>query len=128
PSPATTTRATPAAVGNAVFPTAVTPKYSNQPAGKARMATCLDQYKTNKANNANGGLKWIQKGGGYYSECSKRLKSKAGWWLSCQRVAIGPLFNHARCGSDHRDAKYHFPNLLCTSGSRSQPRIVGLRI
>jgi hypothetical protein len=38
------------------------------------MATCLDQYKTNKANNANGGLKWIQKGGGYYSECSKRLK------------------------------------------------------
>jgi len=74
PSPATTTRATTAAVGNAVFPTAVTPKYSNQPAGKARMATCLDQYKTNKANNSNGGLKWIQKGGGHYSECSKRLK------------------------------------------------------
>jgi len=74
PSPGTTTRATPAALGNAVFPTAVTPKYSNQPAGKARMTTCLDQYKTNKANNSNGGLKWIQKGGGYYSECSKRLK------------------------------------------------------
>ncbi len=70
PSPATSTRA----IGNAVFPTAVTPKYSNQPAGKARMATCLDQYKTNKANNANGGMKWIQRGGGYYSECTKRLK------------------------------------------------------
>ena len=30
---------------------------------------------TNKASNGNGGLKWIQKGGGYYSECNKRLKS-----------------------------------------------------
>jgi hypothetical protein len=28
-------------------------------------------------NNANGGLKWIQRGGGYYSECSKRLKGQA---------------------------------------------------
>ena len=24
--------------------------------------------------NGNGGLKWIQKGGGYYSECNKQLK------------------------------------------------------
>jgi hypothetical protein len=32
-------------------------------------------YKANKASNGNGGLKWIQKGGGYYSECNKRLKS-----------------------------------------------------
>jgi hypothetical protein len=46
-------------------------------AGKARMETCLDQYRANKANNANGGLKWIQRGGGYYSECSKRLKGQA---------------------------------------------------
>ncbi len=38
------------------------------------MHTCLDQYKENKANNGNGGMKWIQKGGGYYSECNKRLK------------------------------------------------------
>jgi hypothetical protein len=40
------------------------------------METCLDQYRANKANNANGGLKWIQKGGGYYSECVKRLKGQ----------------------------------------------------
>jgi hypothetical protein len=64
----------PAATGNAVFPNAVSSKYSSEPAGKARMHTCLDQYKINKANNANGGLKWIEKGGGYYSECNKRLK------------------------------------------------------
>ena len=52
----------------------MSPKYSNESAGKARMHTCLDQYKANQATNANGGLKWTQKGGGYYSECNKRLK------------------------------------------------------
>ena len=66
--------AKPTAPSNAVFPTAVSPKYSSESAGKARMHTCLDQYNANKATNANGGLKWIMKGGGYYSECNKRLK------------------------------------------------------
>jgi hypothetical protein len=60
--------------GDAVFPTAVSPKYSKDTAGKARRETCLDQYNANKAANRNGGLNWIQKGGGYYSECNKRLK------------------------------------------------------
>jgi hypothetical protein len=63
--------------GPAVYPTAVDPKYSKETAGKARMHTCVDQYNANKATNANGGLKWIQKGGGYYSECSKKLKGAA---------------------------------------------------
>lgn len=66
--------APPVASGPVRFPSAVSPKYSKDSAGKARMETCLDQYKENKANNGNGGLKWIQKGGGYYSECNKRLK------------------------------------------------------
>jgi len=66
--------AKPTAAGEPVFPTAVSPKYSNETAGKARMHTCLDQYNENKASNGNGGLNWIQKGGGYYSECNKRLK------------------------------------------------------
>jgi hypothetical protein len=60
--------------GNAVFPNVVNPKYSKDSAGKARRETCLDQYHANKDNNGNGGLKWIEKGGGYYSECNKRLK------------------------------------------------------
>jgi hypothetical protein len=64
-------------VGNTVFPNAVDPKYSKETAGKARMHTCVDQYNANKATNANGGLKWIQKGGGYYSECTKKLKGAA---------------------------------------------------
>jgi hypothetical protein len=67
--------ATPAApAGPAVFPAAVDPKYAKETAGKGRMHTCVDQYNANKTANANGGLKWIQKGGGYYSECNKKLK------------------------------------------------------
>jgi hypothetical protein len=72
--PAAKPSASPASTGNAAFPAAVAPKYSSESAGKARMHTCLDQYNANKATNANGGLNWIQKGGGYYSECNKRLK------------------------------------------------------
>jgi hypothetical protein len=66
-----------APAGPAVFPNAVDPKYSKESEGKARMHTCVDQYNANKATNANGGLKWIQKGGGYYSECTKKLKGAA---------------------------------------------------
>ena len=76
--PAATTAARPSVApttpSNAVFPNAVSPKYSSESAGKARMHTCLDQYNANKTNNGNGGLVWIQKGGGYYSECNKHLK------------------------------------------------------
>jgi hypothetical protein len=76
PAPAAT--AAPAGPsGPAVFPIAVAPKYSQESAGKARMHTCVDQYNANKATNGNGGLKWIQKGGGYYSECNKHLKGEA---------------------------------------------------
>jgi hypothetical protein len=67
----------PAATGNAVFPSALDPKYAKESAGKARMHTCVDQYNANKTGNGNGGLKWIEKGGGYYSECNKRLKGAA---------------------------------------------------
>lgn len=67
----------PAATGNAVFPSAVNSKYASESAGKARLHTCADQYKANKATNANGGLKWIEKGGGYWSECDKHLKGSA---------------------------------------------------
>lgn len=79
PAPAATAKPAapapaPAATGPAVFPNAISPKYSTESAGKGREHTCLDQYKANKASGGNGGLKWIQKGGGYYSECNKRLK------------------------------------------------------
>jgi pyruvate/2-oxoglutarate dehydrogenase complex dihydrolipoamide acyltransferase (E2) component len=83
PAPKPATAAAPAAapapmpMGNAVFPNAIDPKYAQETPGKGRMHTCVDQYNANKANNANGGMKWIQKGGGYYSECNKHLKGPA---------------------------------------------------
>jgi hypothetical protein len=58
----------------AIFPTAIADTYKAKKPAKARFATCLAQYKANKATNANGGLKWIQKGGGYYAQCNKKLK------------------------------------------------------
>jgi hypothetical protein len=66
--------AAPAAAGAAIFPTAISPTYANEKPGKARMHTCVDQYKANKASGGNGGLKWIEKGGGYYSQCNAKLK------------------------------------------------------
>jgi hypothetical protein len=60
--------------GPAVFPSAIDAKYAKESAGKGRMHTCVDQYNANKASGGNGGLKWIEKGGGYYSECNKKLK------------------------------------------------------
>ena len=58
----------------AVFPTAIAPKYSGESPDKARTLTCVDQFNANKAAKANDGLKWIEKSGGYYSECVSRLK------------------------------------------------------
>ena len=58
----------------AVFPSAIAPKHAKLPPAKGRLETCRDQYNANKATSANGDLKWIQHGGGYYSECVKRLK------------------------------------------------------
>ena len=64
--------------GSAVFPKTIAKKYASESAGKARRSTCLDQYKANKAAGENGGLKWIQKGGGYYSQCNKILSQQVG--------------------------------------------------
>lgn len=71
PEPAPTKVAAPRGV---VFPKAVDSKFAKETPGKARMHTCLEQYKANKASNSLGGLKWIQKGGGYYSICNTKLK------------------------------------------------------
>ena len=46
------------------------------PARRACTPAWISTTPTRPAN-ANGGLKWIQKGGGYYSECTKKLKGAA---------------------------------------------------
>jgi hypothetical protein len=80
-APATTTAAAPdpsagtAKVGKVAYPKQVSQKYADESPGKARMHTCLDQYNANKtANGGTAPMKWIEKGGGYYSTCNKRLK------------------------------------------------------
>ena len=70
--------AAPVETGNAVFPSAVDPKYASEKPHMARMHTCADQWKANKAGNTTGGMHWNQKGGGgFYPECNKRLKGAA---------------------------------------------------
>ncbi|MER8980671.1 hypothetical protein [Mesorhizobium sp. M0870] len=69
--PAKPTTAAPKGV---TFPSAISAKYSSETPGKGRMHTCLDQYYALKDANALGGLKWIQKGGGFYSLCNAKLK------------------------------------------------------
>ena len=59
---------------SAIFPSAVSSKYSRESPEKARMHTCIDQYKLNQITKSNGGLGWAMKGGGYYSECDKQLR------------------------------------------------------
>lgn len=82
--PASTTAATPTAapaapapkttsVGKVAFPSAVSDKYSAETPGKARMHTCLDQYRANKEKGVEQ-PNWIAKGGGYYSQCNTKLK------------------------------------------------------
>lgn len=66
-----------AAAGTATFPATIAAKYASETPYKARLRTCADQFKANKATKANGGLRWIQRGGGYWSECNKHLKGKA---------------------------------------------------
>ncbi|AZO11104.1 MULTISPECIES: hypothetical protein [unclassified Mesorhizobium] len=70
--PAKPTAAAPKGV---TFPTAISSKFANETPAKARMHTCLEQYYANKDANTLNGLKWIQKGGGFYSLCNAKLKS-----------------------------------------------------
>ncbi|MCX5615002.1 hypothetical protein [Bombella saccharophila] len=69
--------AAPVVSGDVLFPQRIAPEFASLSEGKARMKTCLAQYNANKSTGRNGGLKWIQKGGGYYSACNNRLKGAA---------------------------------------------------
>ena len=58
----------------AVFPKAVDPEFASLKPAQARRKTCAKQFQANKATKANGGLRWLETGGGYYSLCNSRLK------------------------------------------------------
>jgi hypothetical protein len=55
-----------------IFPGGVDRKYASDSAGRARLMTCRDQYRANKAAGITQ-PRWTEQGGGYYSECNKRL-------------------------------------------------------
>lgn len=65
-----------AALGGAspLFPQDVAARHASERPALGRQRTCADQFKANKAADANGGLKWIEKGGGYWSRCNAHLK------------------------------------------------------
>ena len=58
----------------AVYPGAIASKFASEKPYRARQKTCSEQYQANKASGDNGGQRWLEKGGGYWSECNKRLK------------------------------------------------------
>ena len=64
-----------AAPKGVTFPKAISSKFATETPAKGRMHTCLEQYYANKDANTLNGLKWIQKGGGFYSLCNAKLKS-----------------------------------------------------
>ena len=72
PEPAAPSKVAPKGVP---FPQSIDKKYASQTPAKGRMHTCLDAYHANKDANKLAGLKWIMKGGGYYSLCNAKLKS-----------------------------------------------------
>jgi hypothetical protein len=62
--------------GDLVLPNAILSQFASDDPGRARMHTCLEQYKANKETNSNGGHKWIEAGGGYYTMCNNHLKGQ----------------------------------------------------
>lgn len=57
-----------------VFPRAVDPRHASERPALARQRTCADQFRANRTTQANGGLRWIEQGGGYWSRCNAYLK------------------------------------------------------
>ena len=60
--------------GAPVFPAKVSERHASETPQRARQKTCSEQFQANKAANANGGLRWVEKGGGYWSKCNAHLK------------------------------------------------------
>lgn len=62
------------AVRRLVFPVALASEFGDRKPWEARMRTCLKSYHESKKAGTLYGVKWVEKGGGYYSLCSARLR------------------------------------------------------
>lgn len=69
-TPATTTVAAPVDL-----PSAIDPKFASEKPARARLHTCAESYRAHKKAGTLNGLKWLQKGGGFYSLCNRKLKA-----------------------------------------------------
>lgn len=65
-------------VPDSLFPDAVDPKFAAEKPTLARLHTCAVAYRSAKQAQALNGLRWIQKGGGFYSLCNRKLKAGKG--------------------------------------------------
>lgn len=74
-SPEAVQAAPPSAMASVpVFPERVSAEFAGESPQRARQKTCSAQFQANKTANANGGLRWVEKGGGYWSKCNAHLK------------------------------------------------------
>lgn len=74
-APAMQSAPAPAVPDGLVLPSAIDPRYAAEKPSRARLHTCADAYRTLKKSGGLKGLRWIQKGGGFYSLCCRRLKA-----------------------------------------------------
>ncbi len=63
------------APANLSLPSVIDPKYAAEKPSKARLHTCADAYRVAKKAGSLQGFRWIQKGGGFYSLCNRKLKA-----------------------------------------------------
>lgn len=57
------------------LPAVIDPKFASEKPARARLHTCAQSYRAHKKAGTLNGLKWLQKGGGFYSLCNRKLKA-----------------------------------------------------
>lgn len=65
----------PAPAIDAILPQAIDPKFAGEKPSLQRLHTCSLAYRAAKKEGKLAGLRWIQKGGGFYSLCTAKLKA-----------------------------------------------------
>lgn len=60
---------------DAILPSTIDPKFAAEKPSLQRLHTCSLAYRAAKKEGKLAGLRWIQKGGGFYSLCTARLKT-----------------------------------------------------
>jgi hypothetical protein len=74
PKPVSVPPASAKLAGVPIFPSVISAKFAELRPAQARQKTCSAQYQANKTTGGNAGLNWLEKGGGYWSQCNKKLK------------------------------------------------------